>query len=431
MTEVVATTLPKVIIVGGGFAGIAAARTLSTTNADILLIDRRNHHLFQPLLYQVATAALAPADIAQPIRHMLRRYKNVRVHWDEVTGIDRTARLVETSSGRKLRFDYLVIATGATHSYFGRDDWAASAPGLKSIEDAYDLRHRILGAFERAEMEPRGPKRDALLEFVIVGAGPTGVEMAGAIAELARHSLAHDFRSVSSKCAKIKLVEAGPRILPSFDAKLSEKAVKALETIGVEVLTSTRVTDIRPGMVTLGDAPLATHTVIWAAGVQASPAASWLGSSADRSGRVLVDQHLRLNDDENIFVIGDTAAHLPEGAAHALPGIAPTAKQMGSHVGKVIRAQLRGKKPPLPFRYRDFGTMATIGRNKAIADFGLFKLSGFPAWIAWSIAHVSFLYGFTSRLSVAASWVWSYLTWQRGARVMLVPVRSDVPDVEI
>jgi NADH:ubiquinone reductase (H+-translocating) len=424
------TSVPKVIIVGGGFAGIAAARALGGVDADVLLIDRRNHHLFQPLLYQVATAALAPAEIAQPIRHMLRSHRNVRVHWDEVTGVDRTARNVHTSSGRTLGFDYLVIATGATQSYFGRDEWAEHAPGLKSVEDAYNLRHRILGAFERAEMEVRGPKRDALLEFVIVGAGPTGVEMAGAIAELARHSLARDFRSVSSTCAKIKLVEAGPRILPTFHATLSDKAQKALEAIGVEVLTSTRVTDIQAGTVRLDEKPLATETVIWAAGVKASPAAEWLSSPADRTGRAIVDGHLRLANDDRIFVIGDTAAFIPTGATQPLPGLAPMAKQMGKHVGAVIKAQVLGKTLPKPFRYRDWGTMATIGRNKAIADFGAVKLSGFFAWIAWSLAHVSFLYGFTNRISVGSSWIWAYLTWQRGARVMLIPVRGNTLDKE-
>ncbi len=430
MTDSGMTTVPKVIIVGGGFAGVAAARALAGAKADVLLIDRRNHHLFQPLLYQVATAALAPAEIAQPIRHILRSYGNVRVHWDEVTAVDRDARSIKTVSGRTLEFDYLVVATGATHSYFGHNEWAAFAPGLKSIEDAYNLRHRILGAFERAEMEARGPGRDALLEFVIVGAGPTGVEMAGAIAELARHSLAHDFRSVSSACAKIKLVEAGSRILPSFDAKLSGKARKALESIGVEVLTSTRVTDIRPGAVFLNGVALAAETVIWAAGVQASPAAAWLGCTADRTGRVLVDEHLRLPVDDRIFVAGDTAAYIPAGSTHSLPGLAPIAKQMGNHAGNVIRTQLLGKSLPKPFRYRDWGTMATIGRNKAIADLGTIKLSGFLAWIAWSLAHVSFLHGFTNRISVGSSWIWSYLTWRRGARVMLIPVRRSALDTE-
>lgn len=423
-------TVPKVIIVGGGFAGLAVARELAGAPVDVLLIDRRNHHLFQPLLYQVATSALAAEDIAQPIRHLLRHLRNLRVHWDEVTGIDREARLVKTASGRALPFDYLVIATGATHSYFGRDDWAACAPGLKSIEDANELQLRILGAFERAEMEPMGERRDALLEFVIVGGGPTGVEMAGAIAELARHSLARDFRSVTPHCAKIKLVEAGPRILPSFDARLAAKAHSALEAIGVEVLTDTPVTDIRPGTVWLDGNPLATETVTWAAGVQASPAARWLDCPADRVGRAIVDGHLRIAGQDRIFVIGDTASHTPDGSAQPLPGLAPVAKQMGKHVGSSIRADLRGRPLPAPFRYRNWGTMATIGRNKAIADFGWFKMSGFPAWIAWSLTHVAFLDGFANRVSVASNWIWSYLTWQRGARVILMPARSLAAEVD-
>jgi NADH dehydrogenase len=423
-----ASALPKIVIVGGGFAGISAARALRGAKADVLLIDRRNHHLFQPLLYQVATAALAPAEIAQPIRHILRSQSNVRVFWDEVNGIDRLGRTVQTISGKTLEFDYLVIATGATQSYFGHDDWAANAPGLKTIEDAYDLRHRILGAFERAEMEPRGKTRDALLEFVIVGAGPTGVEMAGAIAELARHSLTRDFRSVSPRCAKVKLVEAGPRILPSFDEKLASIARKALEAIGIEVLTNTKVTDIQAGTVWLDHEPLASETVIWAAGIEASPAAKWLDCPADQVGRVLVDEHLRVTGDNCIFVVGDTAANVPASGSKALPGLAPVAKQMGSHVGKVIKAQLQGRKMPKPFKYRDWGTMATIGRNKAVVDFGWLKLSGFTAWIVWSLTHVAFLDGFTNRVSVGSSWVWSYLTWQRGARVMLIPVRPVQTD---
>lgn len=413
--------VPKVIIVGGGFAGISAARALAGAPVDVLLVDRRNHHLFQPLLYQVATSALASYDIAQPIRHLLRHQANVRVHWDEVTGVDRDARVVMTSSGRTLSFDYLVLATGATHSYFGRDDWAKCAPGLKPIEDAHELQLRILGAFERAEMEARGPRRDSLLEFVIVGGGPTGVEMAGAIAELARNSLARDFRSVTPHCAHIKLIEAGPRILPAFDMRLAGKARKALEAIGVEVLTSTRVTDVRPGTVWLDGKPLATETVIWAAGVQASAAAWWLDCEADRAGRAIVDGYLGVAGDSRIFVIGDTASQTPDGATHPLPGLAPVAKQMGSYVGRVIKTDLRGRRKPAPFRYKNWGSMATIGRNKAIADFGWLKLSGFPAWIAWSLTHVAFLDGFTNRVSVASNWAWSYLTWQRGARLILMP----------
>ncbi len=410
---------PKVVIVGGGFAGIAAAKGLAGAPVDVLLIDRLNHSLFQPLLYQVATAALGPSHVAQPIRHILRHAKNVTVYWDEVTGIDRSERLIHTQSGQLLPFDFLVLATGATHSYFGRDDWAQHAPGLKSIEDAFALRGRILGAFECAEMQPMGPGRDAQLEFVIVGAGPTGVELAGALAELARHSLARDFRSVSSHCAKIKLVEAGPRILPSFDEKLAKAAHKSLERLGVEILTATRVTEIEAGRVRLGDQELKTETVIWAAGVQASPAAQWLDVKPDQAGRVPVDKHLRIAEVPCVFVVGDTAAHRPVGAERPLPGVAPVAKQMGSHVAKVIKSAVLQRPEPKPFRYRNWGSMATIGRNKAIADFGRVRFSGFPAWAIWSFVHVALLNGTLSRVSVALSWVWSYLTWERGARIIL------------
>ncbi len=419
--------LPKVVIVGGGFAGIAAARALAGGPVEVLLIDRHNHSLFQPLLYQVATSALAPTQIAQPIRHLLRGAKNVRVHWDEVTGVDRASRAVQTHSGKSVPFDYLILASGATHSYFGRDDWAEHAPGLKSIEDAAWLRTRILGAFERAEMEEMGPRRNQLLEFVIVGAGPTGVELAGALAELARHSLARNFRSVTPHCAKIKLVEAGPRILSNFPERLAAVARKGLERMGVEVLTTTRVTDIGAGRVVLNGIALASDTVIWAAGVQASGAARWLWVEPDRAGRVPVDAYLRIANDRRIFVLGDTAAHTPEGAERALPGLAPVAKQMGAHAARVILAEAKGRAEPTPFRYRNWGNMATIGRNKAIADFGRLRLSGLSAWVLWSFVHVSLLDGMMNRASVATSWAWSYLTWERGARVILPAAKPAMP----
>ena len=417
-------TLPRVVIVGGGFGGLAVARGLAGAPVDVLLIDKHNHMLFQPLLYQVATSALAPQHIARPIRNVLRDARNVRVHWDEVTGVDRAARVVHTLRGGDMPFDYLVLATGATHSYFGKDEWAEHAPGLKSATDAAALRTRILGAFERAEMEPKGPRRDELLEFVIVGGGPTGVELAGAIAELARHSLGRDFRSVSAHCAKIKLVEAGPRILPAFDERLSASAEGALKKLGVEVMTDTRVTEIAEGRVKLGDTDLASQTVIWAAGVQASPAARWLDAPADRAGRVTVDEHLRIADDRRIFVVGDTAAHTPEGAARPLPGLAPVAKQMGSHVARVIRAEAKGRASPAPFRYRNWGNLATIGRNKAVADFNGLRLTGFPAWLIWSLVHVMLLDGSLNRVTVSLSWIWSYLTWERGARLILPAVMA-------
>ena len=409
---------PHVVIVGAGFGGIAAARALRDAPVDVTVIDKRNHHLFQPLLYQVATSALAPADVAQPIRGMLRHAKNIRVFMDEVIGVDRAARVVQTSS-RDIPFDYLVVATGAQHSYFGKDEWAPFAPGLKSIDDAFVLRHKILGAFEKAEMEDDPKRRAALLDFVIIGAGPTGVEMAGAVAELARHSLVHDFRSISSECARIRLVDAGPRILSSFPEGLVSEAMKSLSNIGVEVITDTLVTDMAPGRVKIGDIWVETETVIWAAGVEASPAGRWLMADMDRSGRVLVDEWLRVPGDRRIFVIGDTASHTPEGADRALPGLAPVAKQMGSFVAGVIAKEASGGTAARSFRYRDWGSMATIGRNKAIADFGGLRLSGFLAWILWSLTHVAFLEGMKNRVSVGLSWAWSYLTWQRGARLII------------
>lgn len=411
-------TRPHVVIVGAGFAGIACARRLANAPVDVTVIDRRNHHLFQPLLYQVATAALAPADVAQPIRQLLRDAKNVRVQWAEVTAVNSEAKVIE-AGGHEIAYDYLVLATGATHSYFGKDEWAEHAPGLKSIEDAFLLRYRILGAFERAEVETDPKRRLAHLEFVIVGAGPTGVEMAGAIAELARHALPSDFRNVSPECAQIKLVEAGPRILPAFSERLAKRAERDLKSMGVEVLTNTRVEDIGDGKVRLGVDELQAKTIIWAAGVKASPAGQWLGVETDRSGRVPVNQHMRAAMSPFVFVIGDTAAHIPEGAERPLPGVAPVAKQMGAHVAKVIDAEVRGKKEPNTFHYSDWGSMATIGRNRAIAEIGGFKVTGFLAWVLWSFVHVAFLEGMRNRVSVGLSWVWSYLTWQRGARLII------------
>ena len=412
------THTPHVVIVGAGFGGIAAARALRNQPVDVTVIDKRNHHLFQPLLYQVATSALAPADVAQPIRNMLRGAENTHVYMDEVIGIDRTNRFVHTAT-RKVQYDYLILATGARHSYFGKDEWAPFAPGLKSIDDAFVLRHKILGAFEKAEMETDPARRAALLEFVIVGGGPTGVEMAGAVAELARHALVHDFRSISSQCARIKLVDAGSRVLSSFPETLSQSAAKSLATIGVDVITNTRVTAMEAGRVKIGDEWVATETVIWAAGVEASPAGQWLMADMDRSGRVTVDQWLRVPGDRRIYVVGDTASHTPEGAEGPLPGLAPVAKQMGAFAAKAIARDAAGKPEPTPFRYRDWGSMATIGRNKAVAEFGRLRLSGFPAWLLWSLAHVAFLEGMKNRISVGLSWAWSYLTWQRGARLII------------
>lgn len=421
MSKVTTTeaTIPRVIIVGAGFGGMAAARALAAKPVDVTLIDRRNHHLFQPLLYQVATAALAPADIASPIRHMLRDAKNVSVVMAEVTGVDRTAQTVELNNGQNLSYDYLVLATGARHSYFGRDDWGKDAPGLKSIEDAFAIRRRILGAFERAEAETDAAKREALLTFAVVGAGPTGVELAGAIAELARHALARDFRTITPQCARILLIEAGPRILPAFADGLADRARKQLVDLGVDVRIDARVEDIRAGQIEVAGKRIKAETVLWAAGVKASPAGTWLGVETDRAGRVVVDEHMRPLGEDHVYVVGDTASFTPDGKDRPLPGLAPVAKQMGKHVAGSILADVSGKRPQDGFTYRDWGNMATIGRNRAIADLGWMRLSGFPAWLAWSLAHVAFLTGLRNRLSVASNWIWAYLTWQRGARIII------------
>lgn len=406
------TRLPRVVIVGAGFGGLEAAKRLAGQPVDVTVVDRRNHHVFQPLLYQVATAALSPADIAAPIRSILARAPNVRVILDNVTGVVPLARKVSLASGRMLPYDWLILATGARHSYFGREDWAAYAPGLKTIEDATAVRRRVLLALERAETETNHKARNALLTFVVVGGGPTGVEMAGAIAELARQSVSRDFRSITPHCSRVILVEAGPRLLPSFPAELSKRTYKALEQLGVEIRLGDAVTDIGPHHVGVGSTTIMTHTTIWAAGVQASPAADWLGARADRSGRVIVNDDLSVAAHEDVFVIGDTAACVDRDGS-ALPGIAPVAKQQGRYVADRILGRTAA-----PFRYRDFGNLATIGRRRAVADFGRVRLSGFPAWLVWCVAHVWFLVGFRSRLSVTLHWAWNYFTFARSARLI-------------
>ena len=410
---------PKVVIVGAGFGGVSAAKTLANKPVDVTLIDRRNHHLFQPLLYQVATAALSPADIAAPIRNMMRGARNVTVRLGEVVEVDRNGQAVVLESGERIGYDRLILATGASHSYFGRDEWAAHAPGLKSIEDAFDIRARVLGAFERAEGERYPEIRKALLTFGIVGGGPTGVELAGAIAELARHALTRDFRTITPSCARVLLFEAGPRILPAFDEKLAERAVSQLETLGVSVMTGQRVEQIDGDQVEVGGETIPAKTVLWAAGVQSSPAGAWIGAETDRSGRATVDGSLRTLSDDKVFIVGDCAAHRPENAERPLPGVAPVAKQMGVHAAKILLSEFNLGRDPGAFRYSDYGDMATIGRNRAVARLGRMKLSGFPAWFVWSVAHVAFLTGSRNRLSVAMTWAWSYLTWQRGARIIL------------
>ncbi len=406
---------PRVVIVGAGFGGLSAARALSKAQVEITVIDRHNYHLFQPLLYQVATSALSPADIAAPIRGILADQRNVRVMLAEVTGLDLAAREV-IAEDHRIPFDYLVVATGARHAYFGHPEWAAAAPGLKTIDDALDIRRRVLLAFERAETERDPVERRRLLTFAIVGGGATGVEMAGAIAELAKRSLARDFRAIDPTMARVVLVEAGPRLLPAFVETLSDAARRSLESLGVEVRLNTAVTGCDQAGVDIGTGRIETRTIVWGAGVMASPAGDWLGVATDRAGRVVVRGDFAVPGDPAIFVIGD-AACARDRDGKLMPGIAPVAKQQGRFVGRLIAARVAGRSKPA-FRYRDFGSLATIGRKRAVAQFGRLNVTGLPAWLLWSMAHVYFLIGFRSRAVVAASWVWTYLTSQRGTRLI-------------
>jgi NADH dehydrogenase len=406
----------KVVIVGAGFGGLEAAKALRRAAAEVVVIDRHNHHCFQPLLYQVATAALSPADIAWPIRHILRFQRNATVLMEKVLGIDAKERLVRAEFG-EVRYDYLVIAAGAQHSYFGRDEWAAYAPGLKRIEDATTIRRKILTAFERAELTQDDNEQQRLITFVIVGGGATGVEMAGAIADVARQTLAADFRRIDPRRARIVLIEAGTRVLPTFSPRLSDYVRKTLERSGVEVRTETLVTDCDAQGVDLKNGRIDAETIIWAAGVTASPAAQWLGAETDASGRVKVAKDLSVPDNPNIFVIGDTASVL-DGQGRPVPGIAPAAKQMGKYVAKVISARIAGSKQPGPFRYVHFGDLATIGRRAAVVKLGRLELKGFVAWAFWSVAHIYFLIGLRYRFLVAINWAWDYITFQRGARLI-------------
>jgi NADH:ubiquinone reductase (H+-translocating) len=415
MKDVQMRSRPRVVIVGGGFGGLSAAKGLAGQPFEVALIDRNNHHLFQPLLYQVATAGLSPADIASPIRNILSRQRNAKVMLAEVSGIDVASREV-VADGLRLSYDYLVLATGARHAYFGRDDWAAFAPGLKSVDDATYLRRRILLAFERAETEMSAEERRRLLTFVVVGGGPTGVEMAGAIAELARRTLASDFRSIDPGCARIILVEAAPRILTPFTEALSEAARRSLEQLGVEVRLGGPVVECSCESVRVGGESIPTRTIIWAAGVMASPAGRWLGAEMDRVGRVKVDANLSVPGHPEIFVIGDTAAATGADGS-PLPGVAPVAKQQGEYVARALIARNEGRTIAA-FRYRDFGSLATIGRKRAVAQMGRLSLSGFAAWLLWSAAHIYFLIGFRNRFTVVLNWMWSYVTFQRGSRLI-------------
>jgi len=421
------TPEPNIVIVGAGFAGLSCARALKNAAAKITVIDRHNYHLFQPLLYQVATASLSPADIAQPIRSILKDQANTRVLLGEVTAIDKQARQV-TANGAKLPFDYLIVATGARHGYFGKDHWAEHAPGIKTVDDATRVRADILLAFERAEVEPDPARRKALLTFVVIGGGPTGVEMAGAIAELARNSITRDFRSITPRCASVILVEAGLRLLPTLPETLSKEAGRALERLGVEVRTGEAVTNVAAASVVTLKETIAAHTIIWAAGVRASAAGTWLDTPTDRAGRVVVNRDFSIPGYRRIFVTGDTAAyHLTE--TSFLPGVAPAAKQAGDWIGRMIAARICGHIGPEPFRYADLGNMATIGRREAVARLGRMEMKGVIGWLLWSLAHIYFLIGFRNRLSVAISWAWSYITYQRGVR--LITGRPAAPSQKI
>ncbi|MFT3734650.1 MAG: NAD(P)/FAD-dependent oxidoreductase [Rhodocyclaceae bacterium] len=411
---------PRVIIVGAGFGGLSAARALADAPVDVLVIDRRNHHLFQPLLYQIATAGLSPADIAAPIRGVLSSQKNATVILGEVTGIDLATREVigrnAVRDGR-VGFDYLILATGARHAYFGHDDWETFAPGLKTVEDATAIRHRLLVAFEQAEMTDDEAERRRLLTIVIIGGGPTGVEMAGAVAELARASLATDFRRIDPRQARIILIEASPRVLATFPESLSAAAANSLQKLGVEVRLGKAVTQCDAQGVEVGGERINAATVVWAAGVQASAASSWLSADADRAGRVKVNADFSLPGQPDVFVIGDTAA-LTDAAGKVVPGVAPAAKQAGMHVAKVIRARIAGSAAPAPFRYLNWGNLATIGRRAAVADFGWLRLRGTLAWWFWGFVHIFFLIDFRNRLAVMLNWAWSFVTFKRGARLI-------------
>ena len=409
--------LPHVVIIGGGFAGLWATRALASAPVRITLVDRGNHHLFQPLLYQVATAGLSAPDIAAPLRHILRKQRNVEVRMATVSGIDAHAKRITLADGDTLDFDQLLLASGATHAYFGNDQWAAHAPGLKTLDDALDLRRKLLIAFERAEATDDPAERDAWLSFAVVGAGPTGVEMAGTLAEIARHTLTHEFRNIDPSKARVRLIEAGPRVLGTFPEDLSAKAKRQLEKLGVEVSLGTPVSEINAAGYRLADAFVPAKTVVWAAGVAASPLGKLLGAPLDRAGRVQVAPDLSVPGHPDIHVAGDLASLL-QANGKPVPGVAPAAKQMGRVVATNIRARLAGK-PSTAFAYKDYGNLATIGRMAAVVDLGKLRFSGMLAWWFWLVMHVFFLIGFRNRLVVLLNWWWAYWSYQRAARIIL------------
>lgn len=415
---------PHLLIIGGGFAGLWATRALASAHVRITLVDRRNHHLFQPLLYQVATAGLSAPDIAAPLRHILGHQRNVEVRLGEVTHIDKAARSATLADGTQIAYDTLMLCTGATHAYFGHDEWAADAPGLKTLDDAIALRRKLLLAFERAEAEPDPARKAAWLSFAVVGGGPTGVELAGTLAEIARHTLRNEFRHIDPASAKVRLVEAGPRVLSTFPEVLSLKARRQLEKLGVEVLTGTPVSDINAEGFQLGERFVEARTVVWAAGVAASPLARTLDVPLDRAGRVPVQPDLTLDGHPEIFVAGDLAA-LTQADGKPVPGVAPAAKQMGKHVATTLQARLAGKPAPGPFKYQDFGNLATIGRMAAIVHLGRLQLSGVLAWWFWLAAHVFFLIGFRNRVVVLLNWAVAYWSYQRSARIIFGDAQDD------
>jgi NADH dehydrogenase len=407
----------RVVIIGSGFGGLAAAQALDGAEVAVTLIDRRNHHLFQPLLYQVATASLSTSEIAWPIRHILRRRADVTTLLATVTGVDVPGRTVVLEDGSRIPYDSLIIATGARHAYFGHDEWEKFAPGLKTLEDATTIRRKLLLAFEAAERESDPEKRWALLTFVIVGAGPTGVEMAGAISELARETLKGEFRTADPASARVVLIEGGKRVLANFKPELSAYTLKSLGRLGVEVILGEPVTSIDADGLVYGGTRLDAECIIWAAGVEASPAARWLGVEPDRAGRVKVEADLSVPGHPEIFVVGDTAAiTMPDGKP--VPGVGDAAKQGGKHAARVIRARLGRFGKPMPFRYKHAGDLATIGKRAAVIDFGRFQLKGWIAWWAWGLAHIYFLIDTKNRLAVALSWLWIYLSGQRSARLI-------------
>ena len=412
---------PHIVIIGGGFAGLYTARGLKDVEARITLVDRHNYHLFQPLLYQVATAALNPSDIAAPIRGILRRQKNTNVILGDVTAVDVESKRVLLTDG-ELSYDFLVIATGATHSYFGHGEWETNAPGLKTIDDALEIRRRVLTAFEAAERETDPETQVAWLTFVIVGAGPTGAELAGALSEIARQTMVRDFRNIKPESARVILIEGKERVLPTYPPSLSEKARKQLVALGVEVITNAVVTAVDEHEVRIGERAIPTRTVLWGAGVQASPLARSLGVPLDRAGRVLVNADLTIPGHKDVFVLGDLAA-VKQYDGSFVPGVAPAAIQEGQHTALNLERAVAGQ-PLRAFKYKDKGSLATIGRAAAVADFGKIKLSGFLAWFAWLAIHIFFLIGFRNRFLVITQWAWAYLTYQRGARLITGEVRK-------